>query len=466
MARSLVIVGAGPAGMSAAIAAQARGARVTVVDEAARPGGQIYRQAHPALKGGDFAEASERARKERLIGAFERVLERIDYRTETSAFALFKTGELHIASGSRTEVLRADAIILTTGVREIAVPFPGWTTPGVMYAGGAQALLKSQSVLAGRRIVVCGTGPLPIVVAAQILRAGGSVAALAMLNSLKVGGWQLPALWSGRELVREGLRYLATVIRARVPRLTSYVPVRVNGREQVESVVLARVDRRGVVIPRTEREVACDVVAVNYGFTANNELAAMAGIAMHHDPPRGGWLPVVDEFGHTSVAGIFATGDAAGLRGALVAEAEGQAVGAAAAADSEEIARPDFRAGLAVALAARERLSAFQSAMQQLLLVPSGLWHLPTDETIICRCENVTLAALRDALTAGYLAPNTIKRVTRAGMGWCGGRTCLQAVSALAELHGAPSAAMMTPRPLARPIPLASLANRAAADRP
>ena len=149
------------------------GARVTVVDEAARPGGQIYRQAHPALKGGDFAEASERARKERLIGAFERVLDRIEYRAGTSAFALFKTGELHVASGSRTEVLRADAIILTTGVREIAVPFAGWTTPGVMYAGGAQALLKSQSVLAGRRIVVAGVGPLPIVVAAQILRAGG-----------------------------------------------------------------------------------------------------------------------------------------------------------------------------------------------------------------------------------------------------------------------------------------------------
>jgi thioredoxin reductase len=461
MARSVVIVGAGPAGMSAAIAARERGARVTVVDEAARPGGQIYRQAHPALNGGDFAEASERARKERLIGAFERVLDRIEYRAATSAFALFKTGELHIASGSRTEVLRADAIILTTGVREIAVPFAGWTTPGVMYAGGAQALLKSQSVLAGRRIVVAGVGPLPIVVAAQILRAGGSVAALAMLNSLSVAGWQLPALWSGRELVREGLRYLATVMHARVPRFTSHVPVRVNGREQVESVVLARIDRSGAVMPRSEREIACDVVAVNYGFAANTELAAMAGITMRHDPPRGGWLPMVDEFGRTSVAGIFAAGDAAELRGALVAEAEGQVIGAAAAADPEEIARAGFRAGLAAALATRKRLSVFQGAMQRLLRVPGGLWRLPTDETIICRCENVTLGALRDALTAGHLAPNTIKRVTRAGMGWCGGRTCLQAVSALAEVHGAPLAAMMTPRPLARPIPLASLANQA-----
>jgi thioredoxin reductase len=466
MARSIVIVGAGPAGMSAAIAAQARGARVTVVDEAPRPGGQIYRQGHPALKGGDFAEASERARKERLTGAFERVLDRIEYRAETSAFALFKTGDLHIARGTRTEVLRAEAIVLTTGVREIAVPFPGWTTPGVMYAGGVQALLKSQAVLAGRRILVAGIGPLPVVVAAQILRAGGSIAGLAILNSPKIALWQLPTLWNGRELVREGLRYLATVMRAHAPRLTGYVPVRVNGSEQVESVVLARVDRHGAVVPRTERQIACDVVALNYGFAANSELAGMAGIAMRYDPPRGGWLPIVDEFGRTSIAGIFAAGDAAGLRGALVAEAEGQVVGAAAAADPEEIAQPGFRAALADALATRARLSRFQTAMQTLLRVPPELWRLPNNDTIICRCENVTLAALRDALAAGHLAPNTIKRVTRAGMGWCGGRTCLHAVSALAQLHGAPSTAMMTPRPLARPIPLASLANEVTAGQP
>jgi D-hydroxyproline dehydrogenase subunit alpha len=462
MARAVVIVGAGPAGMAAAIAAQARGAQVTVVDEAARPGGQIYRQAHPALHGGDFAEPSERARKQKLIAAFERVRDRIDYRSETSAFGLFKTGELHVASGTRTQVLRPDAVVLTTGVRETAVPFPGWTTPGVMYAGGAQALLKSQAVLAGRRIVVAGVGPLPMVVAAQILRAGGSVAALAMLNPLTMTGRQLSALWRGREIVGEGLRYLGTVLRARVPRFTGHVPVRVIGREQVEGVVLARVDRRGAVMPGTEREIACDVVAVNYGFAANSELAAMAGTKMRYDRTRGGWLPIVDELGRTSVAGVFAAGDAAGLRGAVVAEAEGAIVGAAAAVGSEEAAAHGFRTQLAGVLATRKRLCAFQGAMQGLLELPGELWRVPTDETIVCRCENVTLGALRDAFGAGHLAANTVKRVTRAGMGWCGGRTCLHAVSALAELHGAPSAALMTPRPLARPVALSSLANTAA----
>src|SRR3954451_21338943 len=289
MPRSVLIVGAGPAGMSAAIEAQERSARVIVVDEAARPGGQIYRQTYRSwTRGGAFADAGELARKERLIGAFERLCDKIDYRPSTAAFALFGSRELHVANGAGTEVLQADSVVLTSGVREITVPFPGWTTPGVMYAGGVQALLKSQSVLAGRRIVIAGVGPLPIVVAAQILRAGGTVATLANLNSLTVAGRQLLGLWRGRELVREGLWYLATILRAGVPLLTGYVPVCISGREQVDGVVLARVDQNGIVLPNSERAVACDLVAVNYGFAANSELAAMAGVRMHYDRPRGG----------------------------------------------------------------------------------------------------------------------------------------------------------------------------------
>jgi len=333
-----------------------------------------------------------------------------------------------------------------------------------MYAGGVQALLKAQSVLAGQRIVVAGAGPLPIVVAAQLLRAGGEVACLATLNSLTATARELHALWKGRDIVLEGLRYLATVIRAGVPRLSGFVPVRVQGREQVESVLLARVNRDGSIIPNTEREIACDVVAVNYGFASNSELALMAGVAMRHDQPSGGWVPVVDEFGRTSVPGIFVAGDAAGLRGALVAEVEGRIAGAAAA-ECEEIKSAQSRVGLSQDLAQRERLVAFQSAVQSMLRVPTGLWRLATDDTVVCRCENVTASALRDAFAAGHLTPNTIKRVTRAGMGWCGGRTCLHAVAALAELHGAPDAALMTPRPLARPVTLAALASLDASSR-
>jgi NADPH-dependent 2,4-dienoyl-CoA reductase/sulfur reductase-like enzyme len=461
MERSIVIVGAGPAGMAAAIEAVTSGCRVTVVDEALRPGGQIYRQGHPALDGPEVAERAELARKRRLLDGFERILDRIDYRPATTAYALINPNEVHLARDDRTDVLGADAVVVATGIREMAPPFPGWTKPGVMYVGGAQALLKSQRVLPGRNLVIAGSGPLPIVAAAQILRAGGTIAALAPLHSIMAIARHPVGLWHGRAIALEGLHYLSTLTRARVPRLTGYVPVRALGDRQVEAVVLARVGRDGELVSESEIHFACDALAINYGFAANAELVAMAGAEMHYDPSIGGWLPSVDSFGRTSVPGLLVAGDVAALRGALVAELEGCIVGAAAAnpraVESGTLAR-QYRD----VIRRRRRFVAFQSAMRSMMGSPSALWGLAADTTVVCRCENVTLGDLRFAFAAGHLSPNTIKRATRAGMGWCGGRTCLAAVAALAARHaGTPVATMMTPRPLARPVPLAALAKQA-----
>ena len=461
MARSIIIVGAGPAGLAAAIEATDQGAQVTLIDEAQRPGGQIYRQGSPLLAGSDVAEAAETRRKKNLLDAFDRTLGRIDYRPNTTAYAMFGPGEVHLASGDRTAILAADAVVLANGVREVAMPFPGWTTPGVMYAGGAQSLIKAQRTLPGRNVVVAGSGPLPIVVAAQILRAGGKVAGLAPLHKVTAGAGNLAGLWHGRSIVVEGLRYLATVVRARVPRHTGYVPIRALGTERLEGVVLARLDAAGAVVRGSEREIACDALVVNYGFAANSELAAMAGAKMRYEELIGGWLPEVDAFGHSSVPGVFVAGDVAGLRGALVAETEGRLVGAAAASPPTSLAEPGFGHDWREALARRRRLCEFQKVVRRMLKPRRALWAVADDETIICRCENVTLGDLRFAFSAGHLAPNAVKRSTRAAMGWCGGRTCLPMIAALAHLHaGAAPSAMMTARPLARPVALAALAKQ------
>jgi len=446
--------------MAAAIEAVRRGCRVTVIDDAQRPGGQIYRQAHPALEGQEHAEPAEVARKHALIERFEHVVGKLDYRAGASVYAAFPNGELHIAEGERAEVLRPDATILATGVRELAIPFPGWTLPGVMFAGGAQAILKSHRVLPGTRAVIAGCGPLPLVVAAQLLRAGGQVAALAILRSL--GGMlaQPLSLWRGREIVREGFRYAATVRRAGVPRFTGYVPVRARGKEQLEAVVLARVDAEGRVVAGTEREMACDLLAINYGFVANCELAAMAGARMRRDPLVGGWLPAVDAFGRTSIPGLFAAGDGAELRGALIAEADGTIVGAAAATAAS---RGDaaLTAELADAIARRARHLEFQKAVRMTLALPAELWRLVTDDTIVCRCENVRFGEIKSALAGGHHSLNAVKRNVRSGMGWCGGRTCLPAIASLIELStGSAPTEMMTPRPLTRPVSFAALARR------
>jgi NADPH-dependent 2,4-dienoyl-CoA reductase/sulfur reductase-like enzyme len=461
MARSIIIVGAGPAGLAAAIEAEKQGARVTLIDEAQWPGGQIYRQGSPALAGKDVAEPAETHRKVSLLDAFDRARARIDYRPNTSVYALFGPRDVHVAAGDRTEVLGADAVILASGVREVAMPFPGWTTPGVMYAGGAQSLIKAQRTLPGRNVVVAGAGPLPIVVAAQILRAGGKVAAFAPLNSVTAGAGNFAGLWHGRRIVLEGLRYLATVMKAGVERLTGFVPIRARGTDQLESVVLARLDAAGSVVKGSEREIASDALVINYGFAANSELAATAGARMRHEELIGGWLPEVDSFGRSSVEGIFVAGDMAGLRGALVAETEGRLVGAAAAAAPGTFVEGNFQQSWHKELTHRRRLCAFQEVVRAMLERPRALWSVADDDTIICRCENVSLGDLRFAFSAGHLAPNTIKRSTRAAMGWCSGRTCMPMIAALADLHaGAAPSAMMTPRPLARPIPLSALANQ------
>lgn len=462
MSRSVVVVGAGPAGMAAAMEASARGCRVTVLDEGRFAGGQVYRQADPDLGGQEFAEASELRRKYAVLERFAQAGDRLVYRSGCSVYALFSNREVHFAEGDHSEVVRPDAVILATGVREVAFPFPGWTTPGVMFAGGAQSILKSQRVLPGRKAVIAGCGPLPIVAAAQLLRAGGDVAALASLHPPAVMLRHRSALWQGRDIVAEGLKYAATVLRAGVLRLTGHVPIRALGRDAVEAVVLARVDAAGNVVAGTEREIECDLLAVNYGFAANSELAAMASAPMRRDPVTG-WVPIADAFGRTSVPGLLVAGDGAGLRGALVAESEGTIVGAAAseAGDGRPVASPE----LADALQRRARYLQFQPAVRESLAVPLGLWKIATPDTTVCRCENVKAGEIEDVLKDGHRSLNAIKRNIRAGMGWCGGRTCLPSVAALAELHGA-APEMMTPRPMARPVSFGALARQQRVDAP
>ena len=462
MHRHVVVIGAGPAGMAAAIEAGARNCEVTLLDESARPGGQIYRQADPRLSGAEFAEPAELARKKRLLRRFEEVVRAIDYRAGVAVYAAFRNGEIHVQHEDRTEVLKPDAVVLATGMRERAIPFPGWTLPGVMFAGGAQAILKAQRTSPGRVAVVAGCGPLPIVVASQLTRAGTRVAVLASLRSPLAILRDTSGVWHGRDVMREGVRYGRSLLRAGVTRLTGYVPIRASGRERLEAVQLARVDEHGHVVAGTDREIACDLLAVNYGFIANSEIAAMAGARMRHDPDGGFWLPETDDEGRTSIPWLFVAGDAAGLRGALVAESEGTIVGAAAAGRP---AATGSSVALSEAVAARRRYAAFARAVRKTLTVPVALWSATTDDTVVCRCENVRLSDIRAALEGGHQSLNAIKRNARPGMGWCGGRMCMHSVATLAELHaGVVPRDMMTPRPMARPVPFTALAHQRQAD--
>lgn len=453
---TIVIVGAGPAGMSAAIAAVDGGCEVILVDEAGAPGGQIYRQPQAPLRVPKVGTEQEVARKEALLREFERVRGRIQYRPHTTAHSLYAGPELQIADEVASERLHPDAVILATGVSERSVPLPGWTLPGVLYAGGAQALLKAHGVLPGKRIVVAGVGALPLAVGAQLSRAGVEVVAVALMHRLSEMARDPLGLWAGRKIVLEGLQYKRWLREANVPILEGWAPVRIHGGQQAQAIELAPVDRDGTHDLSRTRRFDVDAVALNFGFTANSELARMAGAEASYDAVAGGWLPKADRHGMTSLHRVYVAGDGAGLRGALVAQAEGRIVGAAAASavtgrEMADCSREEKLRG------ANER---FQMALRRTLTLPAGVWKWAASDTVICRCECVTRERIETAVAEGHCTLDGLKRNTRVGMGWCGGRTCLQAAAAC--IHGGQAGAELEPmraRPVARPVKLGSLAN-------
>jgi len=456
----IAIVGGGPAGLMAASEALERGARVTLIDEFPRPGGQIYRQSASPKREIPIGLESERIRKRALLAAFEHIAGKIEYLSGAVAYSLFPGPELHVAYEGATRELRPDAVVLATGVCERAVPFPGWTLPGVLFAGGVQATLKSHGIRAGEHAVVAGAGVLPVAVAAQLVESGTRVSSLVLTTPLRAMLRRPMGLWAGRTVVAEGRRYLRTLRAAGVERLEGWVPVRAEGSERVERLTVAR-HKDGRAIAGTERSFECDLVAINFGFVANSELARMAGAEVTFDPHGGGWVPRTDGFGRTSVAGVFTAGDGAGLRGAWIAAAEGRIVGAAAVAASRAESLEAIPTELSAAFAERTRHARFQAAVRETLRLPDGVWSWADAGTVCCRCECVTRARLERAVAEGHTSVNAVKRNTRAGMGWCGGRICLHTVAALVaggRLAGDTQAP--TPRPVARLVTLAEIANR------
>jgi NADPH-dependent 2,4-dienoyl-CoA reductase/sulfur reductase-like enzyme len=296
---TIAIIGAGPAGLAASISAVEAGCKVVLVDEATMPGGQIYRQPPPSLNVQKVGTEQEIARKQALLSDFERVRSNVDYRPQTTAHSLYAGPELQLADEKTSERLRPDAVIIATGVSERCVPLPGWTLPGVFYAGGAQALLKANGVLPGKKVAVSGVGALPLAVGAQLSRAGVEVAVVALFHPLRQMAKDPLGLFAGRKIVLEGLQYRRWLREAGVPVLEGWAPVRVEGSKNAEAVVFAPVDREGRHLLDKSRRFDVDAVALNFGFTANSELARMAGAESTYDPVAGGWLPTRDQNGKT-----------------------------------------------------------------------------------------------------------------------------------------------------------------------
>lgn len=458
----VVVVGAGPAGLAAAVAAAEAGAEVLVLDENPDVGGQIYRQLPSAFRkrGSVVAQAKDHAAGQALI-ARARALP-ISVANGATVWGVFDgTRVAYTDDGGAHEVL-ARRLVLATGAFDRPVAFPGWTLPGVMTAGGLQNLLKSQAVLPGRRVAVVGTGPLILVVARQLLAAGAHVAVVAE-SATYLRKWRsaLSIVWEPG-LMLEGARYIWSLRRAGVPYRTAHGIVRVDGEDAVRSVTTADLDRDGRPIPGRERRWDVDVVCVGYGFLSSVELAAQAGARLRFEPAYDAWVPHRNAQMRTSLEAVFAVGDGAGVAGSVVAEFEGRIAGSAAARDLG-FERVDEGA-VQRAEARLARLARFRRGIDELYAFRHGLLDGIDDETVVCRCEEVVAGQVREALDAGADHVNEVKGWTRCGMGLCQGRLCASTLAHLVGQHvGRPAHEVgpYTVRPPAKPVQISALIDQA-----
>ncbi len=424
----LLVLGGGPAGLAAALAARACGLEVVVVDERRAPGGQYFKQ--PAFEV-DEPELDAQYRAGRALVAEvrssgARLLNGVRVWGHDGPHLLYGAG-LPGSGDGRRFVLSGRALVLATGAYERGLPFPGWTLPGVMTTGAAQTLLRSYLVAAGQRVLVAGNGPLNLQVAAELAQAGAQVVAVAEAARIeRPAGLGALARMAAAEpsLARRGAGYLAVLQRARVPVLSGTVIVAAEGRGRVAAATVARLDGEGRPRRGGRRSFAVDAVCVGYGFVPANELARSLGCELGLDPLSG--VPVVrrDPAGRTSLDRVWVVGDGASIGGAEVARAGGTLAGLDAAA---ALGAPPGRSSERQRRTAQRRLARstrFQDALWELYRSPRLLDQLATADTIVCRCEDVTEGEIAAACKPWIAAAGPLKRATRAGMGKCQGRYC------------------------------------------
>jgi NADPH-dependent 2,4-dienoyl-CoA reductase/sulfur reductase-like enzyme len=419
----VVIVGGGPAGVSAAIEARSHGLAVLLLDENAAPGGRIWQALEArGAKDADDTAALRILQSFRTCGA--------DARWRATVWTIDPDGTVYWSTGGASRSARGTFVLLATGTTERPVPIPGWTLPGVMTVGAAQIAWKTAGLVPTGNTWLAGQGPLLLLYAVQALRSGGRFAGVLDLSDRRAR-WaalrHLPRALQAKDELRKGLLWRREIVRARVPWISAG-NLRAEG-DTALGRIRFRVGTRDYAAP-------ADLLLLHDGVIPSVQITRALGLAHGWDAAQRSWRPVTDAWGVTSQPNLLVAGDGAGIGGALAATCSGRlaALGAAHAVGRIDNATRDraaapVRAAQARYLALRPLLDAVFAPRPPML----------DDTTLVCRCEEVTAGQIRHAARIGALGMNQLKAFTRCGMGPCQGRMCgATAIEVMAQARGVP----------------------------
>lgn len=456
----MVVVGAGPAGLEAAVTASQAGVDVVLIDTSPKLGGQYFKQVPEPFQSDDKTSHQAKAKKlfQRLSSSSVQVFH------NTLVWGIFEgstTGTwcLTLYGPGIPERLNARAVVLATGAYDRSIPFPGWDLPGVITAGAALTMIKSQRILPGKRIILSGTGPLLLEAAALLIDGGAEVVAVCESAASLI--WRgipyLPAVWGQWGRLREGMGYLKTLASARVPYRLGCAVTSARGEDRVNEATMAKLDRNGKPIPQSEVRRAVDTVVLGYNLTPSTELCRQLECELEFDAGRGGFIPCRNEKMETSCPGIYAVGDCAGIGGAQMAMIEGRIAGYASAGRLGHKSEQSVLQAISREESDLRREKRFAKLLGDLFSPPAGLYTLAEPDTVICRCEQVTLGQIREAISYGAQSVSDVKNLVRSGMGNCQGRTCGSIVAQILAAETGRSlenARYLNIRPPVHPVPL------------
>ncbi|NWB55253.1 NAD(P)/FAD-dependent oxidoreductase [Pseudomonas sp. F8002] len=420
--KSVVIVGAGPAGITAARTLLDHGVTPVLVDESLRGGGQIYRR-QPAnfQRSAKQLYGFEAGKATALHRTMDELATRIDYRPETLVWNA-ENGRLDMLNNGHAESIEYTQIIVATGATDRILPVPGWTLPGVYSLGAAQIALKYQGCAIGERVAFCGSGPLLYLVAYQYAKAGAKVVAVLDSAPFSAQCRALPALLGQPATLAKGLYYRAWLTAHGIPVHQGATLSHINGEQRVTG------------IHWDQQEIACDAVAFAHALRSETQLADLLGCEFAWNALNRAWLPQRDATGRSSVAGVYLAGDGAGIMGADAAQMAGERAALALLEDSGVAI--DHRRGpvLEQQLAGIQR---FRHGLETAFPFPENWAAEAPDELILCRCEEVSVGEVRAVVDEGHWEVNRVKAHCRVGMGRCQGRMCgLAAAEIVAQRSG------------------------------